>query len=183
MGKLFNNKKSISNIHFRKKWHLHVKTWFNQKCRKIRRRKNRCKKVRSKFPNSIPLNLRPIVHGQTAKYNFKKKIGRGFTVEELKSAGINANVATTIGLTVDRRRRNRCREACDENVSHLQEFLIRLDQHPSRTNTTEECKNKLMATPMNKYIMETTRVNTYSYLRLERMKNRIEGKRKSNEHS
>ena len=28
--------------------------------------------------------LRPIVHGQTVKYNLKKRYGRGFTMEELK---------------------------------------------------------------------------------------------------
>lgn len=28
--------------------------------------------------------LRPIVHGQTVKYNMKKRAGRGFTLEELK---------------------------------------------------------------------------------------------------
>ncbi len=36
------------------------------------------------FPRPTAGALRPIVHGQTIKYNLKKRLGRGFTFEELK---------------------------------------------------------------------------------------------------
>lgn len=36
------------------------------------------------FPRPVAGALRPIVHGQTVKYNLKKRYGRGFTMEELK---------------------------------------------------------------------------------------------------
>lgn len=36
------------------------------------------------FPRPVAGALRPIVSGQTVKYNLKKRYGRGFTLEELK---------------------------------------------------------------------------------------------------
>lgn len=36
------------------------------------------------FPRPTSGPLRPIVHGQTLKYNMKVRSGRGFTLEELK---------------------------------------------------------------------------------------------------
>lgn len=36
------------------------------------------------FPRPTAGPLRPIVHGQTLKYNMKLRAGRGFTLEELK---------------------------------------------------------------------------------------------------
>ena len=36
------------------------------------------------FPRPTAGALRPVVHGQTVKYNTKKRAGRGFTLEELK---------------------------------------------------------------------------------------------------
>lgn len=36
------------------------------------------------FPRPAAGPLRPIVHAQTIKYNSKERLGRGFTLEELK---------------------------------------------------------------------------------------------------
>lgn len=36
------------------------------------------------FPRPTAGPLRPIVHGQTLKYNMKVRAGRGFSLEELK---------------------------------------------------------------------------------------------------
>ena len=36
------------------------------------------------FPRPVKGALRPIVRGQTVRYNLKKRFGRGFTFEELK---------------------------------------------------------------------------------------------------
>ncbi|KAK8588319.1 hypothetical protein V6N12_022768 [Hibiscus sabdariffa] len=36
------------------------------------------------FPRPMSGPLRPIVHGQILKYNMKLRVGRGFTLEELK---------------------------------------------------------------------------------------------------
>ena len=36
------------------------------------------------FPRPVKGALRPVVRGQTVRYNLKKRFGRGFTFEELK---------------------------------------------------------------------------------------------------
>ncbi|KAK9200246.1 hypothetical protein WN944_015443 [Citrus x changshan-huyou] len=74
----------IPNGHFKKHWQNYVKTWFNQPARKNRRRVARQKKAVKIFPRPTAGPLRPVVHGQTLKYNMKLRAGRGFTLEELK---------------------------------------------------------------------------------------------------
>lgn len=44
----------------------------------------RQKKAVKIFPKPTAGPLRPIVHGQTLKYNMKVRAGRGFSLEELK---------------------------------------------------------------------------------------------------
>lgn len=44
----------------------------------------RQKKAVKIFPRPTSGPLRPIVHGQTLKYNMKVRAGRGFSLEELK---------------------------------------------------------------------------------------------------
>lgn len=44
----------------------------------------RAEKARKVFPRPVAGALRPVVHGQTVKYNLKKRYGRGFTLDELK---------------------------------------------------------------------------------------------------
>jgi ribosomal protein L13E len=46
----------------------------------------RKKKAAAIYPRPQAGPLRPIVHGQTVKYNLKKRLGRGFTLEELKAS-------------------------------------------------------------------------------------------------
>lgn len=41
-------------------------------------------KAKSVFPRPTAGKLRPLVHCQTIKYNMKQRLGRGFTLEELK---------------------------------------------------------------------------------------------------
>merc|ERR1719443_2521495 len=101
----------IPNNHFRKHWHdcaAHkgrIRTWFNQPGRKVSRRNARAAKAKAVFPRPLG-KLRPLVHGQTKRYNMKVKLGKGFSLDELKEAGIPAKLAPTIGIAVDNRRRN-----------------------------------------------------------------------------
>ena len=44
----------------------------------------RQKKALKIFPRPTAGSLRPLVHGQTLKYNMKVRAGRGFSLEELK---------------------------------------------------------------------------------------------------
>ena len=42
------------------------------------------------FPRPVAGALRPVVRGQTVKYNLKKRYGRGFTLDELKVKAVKA---------------------------------------------------------------------------------------------
>lgn len=74
----------IPNAHFHKYWQQHVKTWFNQPARKLRRRNNRVKKAKAVFPRPAAGALRPIVRCPSIRYHTKIRKGRGFTLEEVK---------------------------------------------------------------------------------------------------
>jgi large subunit ribosomal protein L13e len=74
----------IPNQHFHKAWQNHVKTWFNQPAKKKSRRVARAAKAAAIFPRPVQGPLRPVVHCPTIKYNTKLRLGRGFTLEELR---------------------------------------------------------------------------------------------------
>ncbi|XP_051137974.1 60S ribosomal protein L13-1 [Andrographis paniculata] len=122
----------IPNGHFKKHWQNYVKTWFNQPARKTRRRIARQKKAVKIFPRPTAGPLRPIVHGQTLKYNMKVRAGRGFSLEELKAAGIPKKLAPTIGISVDHRRRNSSLEGFQTNVQRLKTYKAKVVVFPRR---------------------------------------------------
>ncbi|XP_031107042.1 60S ribosomal protein L13-1-like [Ipomoea triloba] len=122
----------IPSGHFRKHWQNYVRTWFNQPARKQRRRVARQKKAVKIFPRPTAGPLRPIVHGQTLKYNMKVRAGRGFSLEELKAAGIPKKLAPTIGIAVDHRRRNSSLEGLQTNVQRLKTYKAKLVVFPRR---------------------------------------------------
>ena len=105
--------------HYRKYWQKHVRTWFNQPARAIRRRSHRAEQAKKRFPRPTAGLLRPVVHPPTQRYNYKVRLGRGFTLDELKAAGIPRKQALTIGIAVDHRRKNRCTESLQTNVCFL----------------------------------------------------------------
>ncbi|KAJ3299459.1 60S ribosomal protein L13 [Borealophlyctis nickersoniae] len=120
--------------HFRKDWQLRVKTWFDQPGRKKSRRIARVKKAARIAPRPIDGLLRPAVRGQTLKYNTKLRAGRGFTLEELKEAGIRRKEARSIGICVDHRRKNRSVEGLQANVQRLQAYKAKLIVFPRKAN-------------------------------------------------
>lgn len=77
----------IPNGHFKKDWQRFLKTWFSQPLRKKRRHNTRVQKAAKLAPRPTQL-LRPVVNCPTVKYNSKVRLGRGFSLEELKAAGI-----------------------------------------------------------------------------------------------
>lgn len=120
---------ALPNVHLRKHWGRFVRTWFNQPARKHRRymtRKSTAKKV---FPRPIS-KLRPIVAGQTRKYNGMLRYGKGFTLKELKAAGLSATFARTVGVSTDHRRSNVNDEAFNRNVDRLKEYKNKLILFP-----------------------------------------------------
>mmetsp|Transcript_9192 Transcript_9192/g.18710 ORF Transcript_9192/g.18710 Transcript_9192/m.18710 type:complete len:208 (-) Transcript_9192:842-1465(-) len=122
----------IPNNHFRKEWQLRVRTWFDQPMRKKRRREARKAKALRIAPRPVDGSLRPVVRCPTLKYNKKIRKGRGFTLQELKEAGVNARLAPTIGIAVDHRRRNRNVESFQDNVQRLKEYKSKLILFPRR---------------------------------------------------
>lgn len=115
----------VPNAHFHKDWQDYVKTWFSQPIKKKARRVLRDKKALRVAPRPVEL-LRPIVRGQTIKYNAKVHAGRGFSLDELKAAGINRLEARGIGIAVDHRRRNKSEEGFQQNVERLKLYKSKL---------------------------------------------------------
>merc|ERR1719240_2534455 len=58
------------------------------------------------------------------------RLGKGFTIEELKGAQIPKKLARTIGVAVDHRRRNRCEESLQTNVERLKLYKSKLMVFP-----------------------------------------------------
>lgn len=129
---------AIPGQHFHKKWQRRVKTWLDQPKQKKARREARKIKAAAQAPRPVEGSLRPLVHCPTQKYNSKIKLGRGFTLEELKVAGINAKFAQTVGISVDHRRTNKCEESLATNVARLNEYKARLIVFPRRNNKVKK---------------------------------------------
>jgi large subunit ribosomal protein L13e len=115
----------IPNVHLRKHWQTNVRVWLNQAARKKRRLQARRAKASSNGPRPID-NLRPLVNCTTIRYNHRQRNGRGFTLQEIKAAGLGVNFARSIGISVDHRRKNRSQESLDRNKQRLQHYVNNL---------------------------------------------------------
>merc|ERR1712168_540662 len=150
MGKMPAKRNNIvPNGHFHKDWQNYVKTWFNQPARKIRRRQNRVAKAAKVAPRPIG-KLRPVVSCPTYKYNLKQRAGRGFTLEEIKAAGLSKKFARTIGIAVDHRRRNKSVESLQLNTQRLKEFKSKMILFP--INAKKPRKGDATAEEMSKAV-------------------------------
>lgn len=111
----------LPNVHLRKWWQRFVKVKFAQNIRKVKRRLLRNDRRRRNRGTPIE-KLRPYVQCQTQRYNFRTRLGKGFSLEELKGAGLNPTAARSIGIYVDPRRKNRCEESLKRNIERLQKY-------------------------------------------------------------
>ncbi|XP_057518877.1 60S ribosomal protein L13-1-like [Amaranthus tricolor] len=187
----------IPNGHFKKHWQNYVRTWFNQPARKTRRRLARQKKAVKIFPRPTAGPLRPVVHGQTLKYNMKVRAGRGFSFEELAAAGIPKKLAPTIGIAVDHRRRNRSLEGLHTNVQRLKTYKAKLVVFPRHARkfkagdstaeelaTATQIQGDFLPIQREQPTVELVKItddmksfNAYAKLRLERTNKRHQGAR------
>lgn len=119
----------IIRNHFKKHWQERVKNHFDQPGKKVSRRNHRAQRAAKLAPRPLDL-LRPVVRAPTIKYNRKVRLGRGFSLEELKAAGIPKQYARTVGIAVDHRRQNRNVEAFEANVNRLKEYQAKLIVFP-----------------------------------------------------
>lgn len=60
----------------------------------------------------------------------KIREGRGFTIEEVKAAGIRKKEALALGIAVDHRAKARSEERYNRNVERLQAYKARLVVFP-----------------------------------------------------
>lgn len=166
--------------------------------RKRRRRSARVAKYAKSAPRPTDGALRPVVRCPTNKYNMHVRLGRGFSLEELKEAGIPAKYAPTIGIAVDNRRKNRSLDAMQDNVQRLREFKTKLlvfPVNPSKPKEGDAKKDELaMAAQVTGKLMpivkKTSEVEVrkiteddrakgaYRSLRIERTNKRLDGLRK-----
>ena len=100
-----------------------------QAAQKKARRAARAAKAAAIAPRPLD-KLRPVVRCQTARYNRRVRAGRGFTLDELKAAGINRQLAKTIGIAVDARRTNRSVASMNANVERLKQYKAQLIVFP-----------------------------------------------------
>merc|ERR1711939_156432 len=115
---------------FRKYWQRYVKTWFNQPARKASRRAARDKKAALVHPRPVAGAVRPVVHPPTVKYNSKVRVGRGFSLAELKAVKLGKLEARSLGIAVDPRRRNRSVNGKQANEQRLREYKANLVVFP-----------------------------------------------------
>jgi large subunit ribosomal protein L13e len=141
---------TIPNNHFRKQWQRRVRCHFDQPGKKVTRRLARRSKAAAVAPRPVD-KLRPVVRCPTIKYNRRTRLGRGFTLDELKAAGIPKLYARTVGISVDARRHNLSEEAFAANVQRLKEYQARLIVFPRKSN-----KPKKTDTPKDQQTAETT---------------------------
>jgi large subunit ribosomal protein L13e len=131
---------AIQKNHFRKHWQRWVKTWFNQPGRKRRRLDNRRNKAAAVAPRPLK-NLRPSVRCPTQRYNMRTRIGRGFTLEEVRQAGLSKHFAKTIGISIDYRRTNKSAESLQRNVARLKTYLEKLVVLPRKEGQPKKGNN------------------------------------------
>lgn len=187
----------VPNAHFKKDWQPMVKTWLNQPARKQRRRMKRAAKAERVFPRPVEGMLRPAVHGTQKRYNMKVRLGRGFTLEELKEAGISAKYAQTVGIAVDHRRKNKSLESLQANVNRLKTYMSKLVVFPRNAKkpaageatkeemaTAAQLEGKILPLASEKFAVEFAAITddlkaapAYAKLRLERMNQRQVGPR------
>ena len=193
----------LASAHLRKhwnKWHyVGVKCFFNKKAHKALRAQKRADKIAAISPRPIS-KLRPLVFGMTRKYANKVKIGRGFSLQELKAAGLTGAFAQTVGIAVDHRRHNKNAETLAANVKRLNEYKAKLILFPAKEgkfkkgmipdSTADKLSKakqndlsifdppKLDKTSPNEPITkEMTAVKVYQKLRAERTNARYNGAR------
>lgn len=120
---------TIPNVHRRKHWQRNVRTWLNQAGRKNRRLTARRAKAAAEAPRPLD-KLRPSVRCMTVRYQHRPKLGRGFTLAEIKSVGLGVQFAKSIGVSVDHRRKNKSQEGFDANKARLTNYLSKLVLYP-----------------------------------------------------
>ena len=179
----------IPNIHCKKKYSassrgpLKVKLALNQATRKKSRRLKRAARAAAIAPAPLQ-KLRPVVHCPTQRYSAKTKLGRGFSLEELKAAGVNPRYAQTVGIAVDHRRTNKSNESLELNVARLKEYMGNLVVLKKGDAAPEQFKGTIQPIDYSKPALEMQDVTdelknfkAFTTIRVARQETKVAGYR------
>lgn len=108
-------------------------TWFDQPGKKKSRRIKRTSKAAVSAPRPVS-KLRPVVQCPTQKHAGKTRLGRGFSLAELKAAKITPQFANSMGIAVDHRRANKSTKSLARNVERLETYKAKLIVFPKKGN-------------------------------------------------
>jgi len=72
----------------------------------------------------MTVEIAPIVRRKLKDGRIITRIGRGFSLNELRAAGITIDVAKRLGIPIDKRRRS----SRKENIQMLKEFLQKISK-------------------------------------------------------
>jgi len=191
----------VPNIHCHKKYcqssrgPLKVRLSLDQATKKKSRRLARAAKAAAIAPRPLQL-LRPAVHCPTQRYSSKVRLGRGFTLEELKVAGLTARYARTVGIAVDHRRINKSGESLALNVARLKEYKSKLIVFPKKRlskvkngdSSAADCKAATqfdgtilpLTSPSNEIVMATVpkqEISAFTTMRIAKKETKVVGYR------
>ncbi|MCD6535756.1 MAG: ribosomal protein L13e [Thaumarchaeota archaeon] len=72
----------------------------------------------------MTVGIAPIVRRKLKDGRIITRTGRGFSLNELRAAGITIDVAKRLGIPIDKRRRS----SREENIQMLKEFLQKISK-------------------------------------------------------
>ena len=181
----------IPNLHFHKKYcassrgPLKVKLALNQAGKKKSRRLARAKKAAAIAPAPLQ-KLRPIVHCQTQKYSAKTRLGKGFTLEELRAAKLHPSYAQRVGIAIDWRRRNHSEESLALNVARLEAYKKNLvvlkkgDAAPAQhVGTVQPIEKPASEIEMQEVTSEMKDFKAFTTMRVARQETKVAGYRQA----
>ena len=179
----------IPNIHCKKKFlqssrgPLKVKLALNQATRKKARRVKRAARAAKIAPAPLQ-KLRPVVHCPTQKYSAKVRLGKGFTLEELKAAKLHPSYAMTIGIAIDWRRRNKSEESLAANVARLEAYKQSLvvikkgEEAPAQfKGTVQPLAKPSSEIEMQEVTDELKNFKAFTTMRVARQETKVDGYR------
>lgn len=182
----------VPNIHCHKKYlqssrgPLKVRLTLDQATKKKSRRLARAARAAKLAPRPLK-QLRPVVHCPTQKYSSKVRLGRGFTKEELKAAGLSPQYARTVGIAVDLRRSNRSNESLQTNVARLEEYKKNLVVWTKKSKPSEAPAQitgtiQPLAAPSKEVVTETItdemkNFDAFTAIRVARQETKVAGYR------
>ena len=123
----------VPNDHLRKDWFRRIKFYFDDPARKKRRQTARAIRAKKIAPRPVEGPLRPLVHCPTVRYNRKVRLGRGFTVEEVKAAGFEPSRARFMGIAMDKFRVHTKDEIKQANIERLKAYKAKMVRVHTKT--------------------------------------------------